>query len=100
LFPCSSHSDAKENFQRENPGNNVQAKAALNRAILDKGWHQLEVYLAYKAKRAGKPLRFQQRSRVKSVLIVVTLIPIIAKLKLSLYASLVVILTMPIAMRQ
>jgi len=40
---------------RENPGKNVQAKAALNRAILDKGWHQLEVYLAYKAKRAGKP---------------------------------------------
>jgi len=39
---------------RENRGKNVKAKAGLNRAILDKGWHQLETFLVYKAKRSGK----------------------------------------------
>ena len=34
--------------------NNRSRKAALNKAILDKGWHQLEVFLKYKSHRAGK----------------------------------------------
>lgn len=34
--------------------NNSRAKAGLNKAILDKGWHQLEIFIAYKAQRAGK----------------------------------------------
>ena len=36
------------------PGKNVKAKAGLNRAILDKGWHMLEAFTKYKAYRAGK----------------------------------------------
>lgn len=32
------------------------AKSGLNRSILDKGWHQIEVFLTYKAQRAGKAL--------------------------------------------
>lgn len=31
-----------------------QSKANLNRSILDKGWHQLEIYVAYKAQEADK----------------------------------------------
>ena len=34
--------------------NNAKAKSGLNRSILDKGWHQFEVYLGYKAQQAGK----------------------------------------------
>lgn len=34
--------------------NNRSSKAGLNKAILDKGWHQFEVFLKYKAHRAGK----------------------------------------------
>lgn len=34
--------------------NKRKAKAGLNKAILDKGWHQLEVFLEYKAQDAGK----------------------------------------------
>ena len=34
--------------------NNAKAKAGLNKAILDKGWHKLEAFTKYKAKRAGK----------------------------------------------
>ena len=34
--------------------NNRSSKAGLNKAILDKGWHQLEVFLKYKSNRAGK----------------------------------------------
>jgi putative transposase len=34
--------------------NGVRAKAGLNKAILDKGWHQLEIFTKYKAHRAGK----------------------------------------------
>ena len=34
--------------------NNRKSKAGLNRSILDKGWHQLECYIKYKAKRVGK----------------------------------------------
>jgi putative transposase len=34
--------------------NGATAKAGLNRAILDKGWFQLEAYIKYKAHRAGK----------------------------------------------
>ena len=36
--------------------NNSAAKAGLNRAILDKGWFQLENYLKYKAYRADKAI--------------------------------------------
>ena len=45
---------AKGTFHK--PGKNVKAKSGLNRAILDKGWHKLETYLAYKAQRRGKAL--------------------------------------------
>lgn len=34
--------------------NKAKAKAGLNKAILDKGWHQLEVLTKYKAAQAGK----------------------------------------------
>jgi putative transposase len=34
--------------------NNAGAKAGLNKAILDKGWHQFESYIAYKSQKAGK----------------------------------------------
>lgn len=34
--------------------NGARAKAGLNKAILDKGWHQLETFTKYKAHRAGK----------------------------------------------
>jgi putative transposase len=34
--------------------NKAKAKAGLNKAILDKGWHQFEELLKYKAYRAGK----------------------------------------------
>ncbi len=33
-----------------------KAKAGLNRSILDKGWHQLEVFLQYKAYRKDEAL--------------------------------------------
>ena len=36
--------------------NKRRAKAGLNKSILDKGWHQLEVFLDYKASDAGKAL--------------------------------------------
>jgi IS605 OrfB family transposase len=39
-----------------NPGTNVKAKAALNRAILDKGWGRLKTYIAYKLEREGGKL--------------------------------------------
>lgn len=34
--------------------NQAKAKAGLNKAILDKGWHQLEIFTKYKAAQAGK----------------------------------------------
>ena len=34
--------------------NKSQQKSRLNKSILDKGWHQLEGYLIYKAHRKGK----------------------------------------------
>ena len=34
--------------------NQARAKAGLNKAILDKGWHQLEVFTKYRAANAGK----------------------------------------------
>ena len=37
----------------EQPGRNVRAKAALNRAILDKGWHRLELALTNAARYTG-----------------------------------------------
>jgi len=36
--------------------NKRRAKTGLNKSILDKGWHQLEVFLDYKASDAGKAL--------------------------------------------
>ena len=45
---CSAKGD------RLSPGKQVKAKSGLNKAILDKGWHRLEVYLAYKTQRQGK----------------------------------------------
>jgi len=41
----------------EQPGRNVRAKAGLNRAILERGWHQFEIFLAYKLAAAGGELR-------------------------------------------
>jgi putative transposase len=40
----------------EQPGNNVRAKAGLNRAILDQGWYAFEQMLAYKLKKHGGQL--------------------------------------------
>jgi len=34
--------------------NRRKSKAGLNRSILDKGWHRLEIFIKYKAYRAGK----------------------------------------------
>ena len=34
--------------------NRGRAKSGLNKAILDKGWHQIELFLSYKTYRAGK----------------------------------------------
>ena len=34
--------------------NNSKAKSGLNKSILDKGWHQFEVFINYKAERAEK----------------------------------------------
>ena len=34
--------------------NKAKAKAGLNKAILDKGWYQLEIFTKYKAAQAGK----------------------------------------------
>lgn len=34
--------------------NQAKAKAGLNKSILDKGWHQLEIFMKYKAANAGK----------------------------------------------
>jgi putative transposase len=34
--------------------NGANAKAGLNKSILDKGWHQLESFIKYKSYRAGK----------------------------------------------
>jgi putative transposase len=36
--------------------NNRRVKAGLNKSILDKGWHKLEIFLDYKAYEAGKAL--------------------------------------------
>jgi len=41
---------------KENPGKNVKAKAGLNRAILDQGWHMFSVLLDYKIKWHGGKL--------------------------------------------
>lgn len=37
----------------ENPGTGVRAKAGLNRAITDQGWHQIDRLPTYKAEQAG-----------------------------------------------
>ena len=46
--PCESGKGWKKNKRR--------AKTGLNKSILDKGWHQLETFLEYKASDAGKAL--------------------------------------------
>lgn len=49
---------AKPKAKQEDNGkwqkNGANAKAGLNKAILDKGWHQLEAFIKYKAHRSGK----------------------------------------------
>jgi putative transposase len=40
----------------QHPGQNVAAKAGLNRSILDAGWGQVTRFLAYKAASAGREL--------------------------------------------
>ena len=49
---------AKPKARRAHTGkwekNGANAKAGLNRSILDKGWHQLESFIKYKSYRAGK----------------------------------------------
>lgn len=42
---------------RRAKGSNVRQKAGLNRAILDKGWHQFQTFLEYKLAAAGGELR-------------------------------------------
>ena len=42
--------NGKEGWDR----NNGNAKAGLNKSILDKSWHKLEELTKYKAYRAGK----------------------------------------------
>jgi len=37
----------------EQPGRNVRAKAGLNRAILEQGWHQFATFLSYKLEANG-----------------------------------------------
>ena len=37
----------------EEPGRNVAAKAGLNRAILNVGWYQFELFLSYKLEETG-----------------------------------------------
>lgn len=37
----------------EKPGRNVRAKAGLNRAILEQGWHQFATFLSYKLEANG-----------------------------------------------
>jgi putative transposase len=44
----------KPNQQGGFDRNNARAKSGLNKAILDKGWCQIAVFLEYKAQRAGK----------------------------------------------
>ena len=45
---------AKQNADGKFISNKAKQKAGLNKAILDKGWHQLEMFTKYKASIAGK----------------------------------------------
>lgn len=45
---------AKQDHHGKYISNKAQAKAGLNKAILDKGWHKLEVFIRYKAIKMGK----------------------------------------------
>lgn len=45
---------AKQDQSGRFVANKAKAKAGLNRVILDKGWHQLEIFTKYKAANAGK----------------------------------------------
>ena len=48
--------EPRKNDQGKWLKNGAAAKSGLNRAILDKGWHQFESFLKYKAERAGKAI--------------------------------------------
>jgi IS605 OrfB family transposase len=50
------HMVASARGTAEQPGNNVRAKAGLNRAILDQGWYTFEQMLTYKLKKLGGQL--------------------------------------------
>lgn len=45
---------AKQNEQGQFISNHAKQKAGLNKAILSKGWYQLEIFTKYKANQAGK----------------------------------------------
>jgi putative transposase len=45
---------AKQNAAGVFMPNQASAKAGLNKSILDKGWHQFEIFTKYKAAKAGK----------------------------------------------
>lgn len=45
---------AKQDKNGKFISNKAAQKAGLNKAILDKGWHQLETFVKYKARNAGK----------------------------------------------
>jgi putative transposase len=47
---------AKQDEHGKFISNNAKQKAGLNKAILSKGWHQLEIFTKYKANQAGKAL--------------------------------------------
>lgn len=46
--------EAKQGLNGKFISNKAKQKAGLNKAILDKGWHQLEIFTVYKAHRACK----------------------------------------------
>jgi len=50
----TGHARARKDDKGRWLKNGAKAKSGLNKAILDKGWHQFETYLKYKSNRAGK----------------------------------------------
>ena len=52
----TQRAEPRKNDQGKWRKNGAAAKSGLNRAILDKGWHQFESFLKYKAERAGKAI--------------------------------------------
>ena len=70
--------------------NHASQKAGLNKAILNIGWHKLEVYTKYKAHRAGKAfLKCLLIIPIKNVQLAATFTPRIDKLRKSLFVCLV-----------